>query len=136
MDVTGIGDVAALLKDGLDRLFPNKNDPAYIQAQAALVTAQSAGTLKQMDDNFQSAIEQIKVNAAEAAQPGLHFRDGAGWVCVAGLAVTIFKPLIEWGTALAGHPITLPPVDSTTTNDILMGLLGLGGMHLYQQVKK
>lgn len=135
LDVTGIGDVAALLKDGIDRLFPNKNDPAYISAQAALIQAQSAGTLKAMDDNFQLQIEQIKANAAEAAQPGLHFRDGAGWVCVAGFAIALLKPLLEWGCTLAGHPVTLPAVDTTTATTMLMALLGLGGMHVYQQVK-
>lgn len=136
MDLTGIGDVAALIKDGLDRIFPNKSDPAYIQAQAALVNAQTAGALKQLDDNFQLAVEQIKANAAEAAQPGMHFRDGAGWVCVAGFAFLVLKAPIEWAAALAGHPITLPAPDTSISTDMLLGLLGLGGMHVYQQTKK
>lgn len=135
MDITGFGDVASLLKDGLDRLFPNKNDPAYIQSQAALVTAQTAGTLKGMDEAFQLAIEQIKANAAEAAQPGLHFRDGAGWVCVIGFAIMVLKAPIEWACAISGHPVTLPAPDTSISTDMLLGLLGLGGMHVYQSTK-
>lgn len=135
MDVTGIGDVASLLTTAINKLWPNKNDPAYIAAQTALLQAQQAGALKELDDQFQQNIEQIKANAAEAAQPGLHFRDGAGWTCVAGFAVTVLKPLIEWGCVLVGHPVTLPAVDTSTSTTMLFALLGLGGMHVYQQAK-
>lgn len=134
LDITGIGSVASLIETGINKIWP---DPAQrAQAQAALLSAQQAGTLKQLDDDFQLAIEQIKTNAAEAAQPGLHFRDGAGWVCVAAFAVMTLKPLIEWGAVLAGHPeIKLPPVDPSVAMTMLTGLLGLGGMHVYQQTK-
>lgn len=133
MDITGIGSVADLLKDGIDKIWP---DPAKAaEAKIALLQAQNAGALKQLDDDFQTSLEQIKANAAEAAQPGFHFRDGAGWVCVAAFALMALKTPIEWGMALAGHPITLPTFDSSMTNDMLFGLLGLGGMHVYGQVK-
>lgn len=135
MDVTGLGSVADLANSIIGRLWPNKSDPAYIAAQSALLTAQQAGTLKELDDQFQTNIEQIKADAAEAAQPGLHFRDGAGWVCVAGFAFSILKSPIEWGCTLAGHPVALPTVDTSTSTTLLFALLGLGGMHVYQQVK-
>jgi len=135
LDAIGLGSVADLVKDGLDRLFPNKNDPAYLAAQAALTTAQGAAALKSMDDQFQLAIEQVKANAAEAATPGFHFRDGAGWVCVAAFAFAALKAPIEWGATLAGHPVSLPSVDTSITTSMLLGLLGLGGMHAYQQIK-
>ena len=133
-DLTGIGSVADLIKDGIDKIWP---DPAQkAAAQAALLTAQQAGTLKQLDDNFQLAIEQIKANAAEAAQPGWHFRNGAGWVCVVSFAIAALKAPIEWGAALAAHPLTLPSVDTSTTIPMLFALLGLGSMHVYQQAKQ
>lgn len=136
LDLTGIGSVANLIKDGIDRLFPNKSDPAYVAAQAALINAQTAGTLKAMDDEFQLALEQIKTNAAEASQPGFHFRDGAGWVCVTAFAIAALKAPIEWGCALAGHPVTLPSVDTSTTVPLLFALLGVGTMHVYQATNK
>jgi len=78
---------------------------------------------------------QTDANTAEAAQPGLHFRDGAGWVCVASFAISSLKAPVEWVAAFSGHPVTLPTVDTTLTYSMLIGLLGLGGMHTYQVSK-
>lgn len=131
MDITGIGSVADLFTTAINKIWPDPT--ARAQAQAALLTAQQAGALKQLDDEFQIQLEQIKTNAAEAATPGFHFRDGAGWVCVAGFALATLKAPIEWACALVGHPVTLPVVDTSTTTTMLFALLGLGGMHVYQQ---
>lgn len=132
MDITGIGSVADLLTTAINKIWPDPTQRAA--AQVAILQAQQAGALKELDDQFQENIEQIKANAAEAATPGFHFRDGAGWVCVAGFALATLKAPIEWACALAGHPVTLPSVDTSTSNSMLMALLGLGGMHVYQQV--
>jgi Holin of 3TMs, for gene-transfer release len=134
LDLSGFGSVADLFKDGIDKIWP---DPAQkAAAQVALLQAQQAGLFKQMDADLQVALEQIKANAVEAAQPGFHFRDAAGWVCVASFVTLVLKPLIEWGCALAHYPVTLPAVDTSTTVPMLFGLLGIGGMHLYQQTKQ
>lgn len=133
LDLTGFGSVADLLKDGMDKIWP---DPAKkAEVTIALMNAQNAGLFKQMDADLQARLEQIKANAAEAAQPGFHFRDGAGWVCVLAFGIMALKAPIEWGASLAGHPVTLPSVDTSVTTDMLLGLLGLGGMHMYQQTK-
>lgn len=133
LDITGIGSVASLVSNIADKIWPDPTKRA--EAQAALLAAQQAGTLKQLDDDFQLAIEQIKANAAEAAQPGFHFRDGAGWVCVIAFAIMALKAPVEWACALMGKPVVLPSVDTSVTTDMLLGLLGLGGMHAYQQSK-
>lgn len=134
LDFTGIGSVADLFTTVANKIWP---DPAArAAAQAALLQAQQAGALKQLDDDFQTNLEQIKVDAAEAATPGLHFRDGAGWVCVAGFALATLKAPIEWACALVGHAIVLPSVDTSTSTTMLFALLGLGGMHMAQQLKK
>jgi hypothetical protein len=46
------------------------------------------------------------------------------------------KSPIEWVTSLAGHPVTLPSVDTSTTTTMLFALLGLGGMHVYAATQK
>jgi len=133
MDITGIGSIASLLQTGIDKIWP---DPAKAaEAKIALMNAQNAGALKELDDQFQQNIEQIKANAAEAATPGFHFRDGAGWVCVTGFAIDILKSPIEWVANLSGHPVTLPSVDTSTTTTMLFALLGLGGMHSYDKAQ-
>lgn len=119
MDVTGIGAAADLVKTIVSRVWPDKS--AEEQAQIAAV--------------LQSQKAQTDVDQVEAGQPGMHFRDGAGWVCVAAFALAALRAPIEWGCAMAGHPITLPSPDTSLTNDMLLGLLGLGSMHVYQSVK-
>lgn len=133
LDVAGIGSVADLIKDGIDKIFPDPTQKAA--AQVALLQAQQAGTLKALDDQFQTNIEQIKANAAEASKPGLSFRDGAGWVCVIGFAIATLKSPIEWAASLVGHPITLPAVDTGTSTTMLFALLGIGGMHVYEKTR-
>jgi hypothetical protein len=134
LDITGIGSVADLLGKAVDKIWPNPADAAA--AKIALLNAQNAGALKQLDDQFNLNIEQIKANAAEAAKPGLSFRDGAGWVCVIAFAISALKSPIEWACSLAGHPVTLPSVDTSTSTTMLMALLGIGGMHVYEATQK
>jgi hypothetical protein len=119
MDITPFGAVAGLADDVVKRLFPDKTAEEQAKLAAAATIIQG----------------QLAANTAEAAQPGLHFRDGAGWVCVAGFALMVLRAPIEWACTLAGHPITLPQADTSTSMDMLMGLLGLGGMHVYQQTQ-
>jgi Holin of 3TMs, for gene-transfer release len=134
LDAMGIGSIADLIKDGIDKIFPNPAEAAA--AKIALLNAQNAGALKSLDDQFNLNIEQIKANAVDEAKPGLSFRDGAGWVCVIGFAIATLKSPIEWAASLSGHPVTLPSVDTATSTTMLFALLGIGGMHVYEQTQK
>jgi Holin of 3TMs, for gene-transfer release len=133
-DITGLGAVADLVGNVIDKIFPDKTQAAA--AKAALAQAQLEGSLKSIDDQYQIQIEQIKANAAAEAKPGLSFRDGAGWVCVIGFTLAILKAPIEWACTLAGHTITLPAVDTSTITTMLFALLGIGGMHVYEKTQK
>jgi hypothetical protein len=134
LDALGIGSIADLLKTGIDKIWPDPTQAAA--AKIALLNAQNAGALKDLDDQFQTNIEQIKANAVDEAKPGLSFRDGAGWVCVVGFAIATLKSPIEWACNLAGHAITLPSVDTSTLTTMLFALLGIGGMHVYEKTQK
>lgn len=133
LDITGIGSIADLLSTAVSKIWPDPTQAAA--AKIALLNAQQAGALKELDDQFQTNIEQIKANAVDEAKPGLSFRDGAGWLCVAGFAFATLKAPIEWGCLLAGHTVSLPSVDTTTLTTMLFALLGISGMHVYQQTK-
>jgi hypothetical protein len=115
--VTGAEDAVSSIANLIGRFFPDKTE---------VEKAQLAGVLSIVQG-------QLAANTAEAAQPGLHFRDGAGWVCVFAFGLMTLKPVLEWGSVLVGHPITLPAIDTTVAMTMLSGLLGLGGMHVYQQ---
>lgn len=134
MDIAGIGSVADLLKTAADKIWPNPTEAAA--AKIALLNAEQAGAFKEMDAQLQTNLAQIQANAVEAAKPGFNFRDGAGWTCVIGFAISVLKAPIEWGCSIIGHPITLPSVDTSTITTLLFALLGVSGMHMYQQTQK
>ena len=116
--ITGAEDVISGITGLVARFFPDKTEVEKAQLASVLSVIQG----------------QLAANTAEAAQPGLHFRDGAGWVCVFAFGVMTLKPLIEWGSILAGHKVELPSIDTSVAMTMLSGLLGLGTMHVYQQV--
>ena len=126
MDITGIGEAAGAVEKVLGMFFPDKT---------AEDRARLAQALAIMQIQAQANAAQSAVNKQAAAVQGFTFRDGAGWVCVAGFAVNVLRPLIAWGFAIGGHPIALPEMDTSQTLPMLLGLLGLGGMHAYQSVK-
>lgn len=132
-DLTGFGSIAELLNTAVGKIWPNPADAAA--AKVAILNAQQAGALKEMDAQLQVNLEQIKANAVAEAKPAISFRDGAGWVCVVAFGIATLKSPIEWVCALAGHPVTLPSVDTSTSTTLLIGLLGLGGMHVYEKTQ-
>lgn len=130
----GLSDIAGAVLGIIDKIIPDK--AAAAQAKLQLLQLQQQGEFKEIDAQIAAAGQQTAINAAEAAKGEFSFRDGAGWVCVLAFALMALKAPIEWASALAGHPITLPAMDTGTTTDMLMGLLGLGGMHVYQSASK
>ena len=104
-DIFGGGQVADLIKEGLKIAFP---DPAKrAEAEAALLNAQNAGAFKQMDQDFQVQMEQIKTNAIEAASPSFWvsgWRPGAGWVGVVSLSLIYIPKAIVLTTVPSCGP--------------------------------
>ena len=125
--------LSALLDIGgkvIDRVWP---DPA--QAAAAkleLFKLQQSGELAQIAG-------QMDVNKAEAANPNVFvsgWRPFSGWVCGLGFGVQfVFGPLAEWGSALYGHPVKFPPMDTGTMMPLLLGMLGLGGLRTAEKIQ-
>jgi hypothetical protein len=125
--------VSALLDIGskvIDRVWP---DPA--QAAAAkleLMKLQQSGELAQIAG-------QMEINKVEAANPSVFvsgWRPSIGWVCSAGFAVQfVIGPLAEWGSALYGHPVKFPTMDTGTMMPLLLGMLGLGGLRTAEKLQ-
>ena len=125
--------VSALLDIGgkvLDRVFP---DPAQqAAARLELLKLQQSGELTQIAG-------QMEINKVEAANPSVFvsgWRPAIGWVCGAGFAVQfVVGPLAEWGSALYGHPVKFPQMDTGTMMPLLLGMLGLGGMRTAEKIQ-
>jgi hypothetical protein len=81
---------------------------------------------------------QMEINKVEAASSSLFvsgWRPSVGWVCSAGFAVQfIVGPLAEWGSALYGHPVKFPQMDTGTMMPLLLGMLGLGGLRTAEKL--
>jgi len=125
--------VSALLDIGgkvLDRVFP---DPAQQSAaKLELMKLQQSGELAQLAG-------QMDINKIEAASSSLFvsgWRPAIGWICGAGFGVQfVIGPLAEWGSALYGHPVKFPQMDTGTMMPLLLGMLGLGGMRTAEKIQ-
>ena len=124
---------SALLDVGskvIDRVWP---DPAQAaSAKLELMKLQQSGELALIAG-------QMDINKVEAANPSVFvsgWRPGIGWVCGAGFAVQfVVGPLAEWGSALYGHPVKFPQMDTGTMMPLLLGMLGLGGMRTAEKIQ-
>jgi hypothetical protein len=120
----------------IDKLIP---DPvAKAQAQAEAIRMQQAGEFKEIDAAVQLAIAQMEINKIEAAAPDIFrggWRPAVGWVCVIGLLYTyLLQPLLTWTSGIAHIP-TPPPLDLQELLVLLGGMLGFGGMRMFERLK-
>ena len=123
MDATGIGAVADLASTVISRLWPDKTEQERAQLAAALTIVQG----------------QLDANKVEASSPSVFvggWRPGVGWVCVAALACQyIARPRVQWVGIVSGHPLPdLPGIDAQLW-ELMLGMLGLGGLRSYEKVK-
>jgi hypothetical protein len=125
--------VSALLDIGgkvLDRVFPDPTQQAA--ARLELLKLQQSGELTQIAG-------QMEINKVEAANPSIFvsgWRPAIGWICGAGFAVQfVIGPLAEWGSALYGHPVKFPTMDTGTMMPLLLGMLGLGGLRTAEKLQ-
>lgn len=136
-DITGIGSVLDFGSKIIDRIWP---DPAQRDAaKLELFKAQQAGEFKQMDQAFELAKGQIGVNQAEAASANLFtsgWRPAIGWVCAAALAYQyVGRPLVAWAFAVAGHPLAPMPGLDDNLWQLMLGMLGLGGLRTFEKIQ-
>jgi hypothetical protein len=137
LDITGIGSLADLVGKVVDRVWPDATRAQEIKLE--LFKAEQAGALQELTNAWDNAKAQLEVNRAEASTGSLFiagWRPFVGWVC--GFAMVykyILEPMLIFGFAAAGKPVTLPPFDFTTMVSVLMGMLGLGAMRSYEKVK-
>jgi hypothetical protein len=134
------GGIADLLNTVITRVWPDKTAQQQAQQQFALQLAQmqQAGELDQFDKQVQLALEQVQVNNTEAAN-GNFFVSGARpaimWICGGGLGYQFLcRPLFSWASVAWWHVPIPPTLDMSTLSTLLFGLLGLGTMHVTENV--
>lgn len=120
-----------LVNSVVDRLIPDK-------AAAEKAKLEMAAALQSQE--FQIQIEQIKVNAAEAANTNWFVagaRPAVMWICAAALAyASIIEPVARFvAHVLFGYAGAFPVIDTNLTMQVLFGILGLGAFRTVEKIK-
>lgn len=134
------GGVADLISTVIKRVWPDKEAQQQAQQQfdLQLLQMQQRGELDQFDGQVKLALAQVQTNNTEAAN-GNFFVSGARpavmWVCTTGLAYQIVaRPFLQWASIGWWHVPIPPAIDTNTLMTLLVGLLGLGTMHMTENV--
>ena len=82
---------------------------------------------------------QMKINEVEAAHPSIFvsgWRPMVGWTGAVALAyIAIVEPLLRLAATLYGYDGTFPAIDTSITLQVLLGMLGIGGMRSFDKLK-
>jgi len=131
--VFGIDEAVAagskLIDDVVTRIWPDATE-----IEKAKISQASA----EIQNGYNLVLGQLKINEVEASSPHWFVaaaRPAAMWVGVVSLAYSgIGVSFLSW-LALCFNLPALPAVDPSAANNILLGLLGLGGYRTLEKVK-
>ena len=127
--LTAILDVAGKV---IDRVIPDK---------AAAQKAKDELASQETKNEFNLALGQIQINLEEAKSTNWFvsgWRPFVGWTCGAALAyVAVLEPFVRF-VAIVGFTYKggFPVIDTTITLQVLLGMLGLGGMRSFEKTRK
>lgn len=120
-DPIGLGAVATLATDLIDRLFPDKIAQAKEREEYLLKAQELDNTLAQA----QSAVNQVEAGNTSIFVSG--WRPAVGWTCaLAFLYHMIIVPLGQWYLSLKGIKYDMPVFNDALLSTTLTGMLGLG----------
>ena len=113
-----------------DRVIPDK--AAAEKAKLDLLREASG-------QEFNLALEQIKVNMKEAEHPNVFisgWRPAIGWTCVIGLFWNfVGHPMTTWAATLWFPDFTPPELLAENLLELTLGMLGLAGMRAWEKYK-
>lgn len=90
--------------------------------------------VQQEPDKWQAKINMIEARHRTIFVAG--WRPFIGWICGTGLGMNfVFFPLMEWLSALFGHFIKRPDMDTGALMTLVISLLGLGATRTYEKMK-
>lgn len=126
-----IGTIADFAKAVLERVVPDPKQKA--DALLELAKLEQSGDLAAMAQQ----VEINKLDAVSSDKFQSRARPFIMWVCGGALALQlIVGPLISYGSALAGRPLTPPVMETELLTTMLIGMLGLGGMRTVEKLNK
>ena len=115
--------MADLATSVINKIWPDKSEQEKAQIAAAVQIVQG----------------QLDINKQEAASSSLFvagWRPAVGWVCAAALLYQyLLRPLAGGIMAAVGHPIPPMPALDDALWQLLLGMLGLGGLRTAEKIK-
>lgn len=122
----------------IERFFPDPEKKAA--AQLELLKMQQNGELAALAAETDLAKAQIAVNVEEAKSGSLFiagWRPMVGWCGALGLAyVALVEPMARFVAQVGfGYTGAFPVIDTTVTLQVLLGILGLGGMRTIEKAR-
>jgi hypothetical protein len=122
----GIDDAIAAGLKIADKFIP---DPA---AKAKFESELRADLLKW--DGSQMAVNQAEAGSSDLFVAG--WRPAVGWLCAAAIGWQyVLVPLGLWGAYATGHAVPAPPPIDEHLWELLVGMLGLGGLRTLEKLR-
>jgi hypothetical protein len=129
MNPVFVAPIFGLIKDILGRVLPDNE----ARRKAEIEVLQ---TLQNQD--FETVLKQLEINAKEAAHPSRWVSGGRPffiWIGGVGfLYAVLIQPLLVWWATIKGWP-TPPDVNIDLLWVVISGLLGLGTMRSFDKLK-
>lgn len=130
-------DLVPLLGKLLDRVLPDPQMAA--DAKLKMMEMAQNGELEQMHAEANLAQGQIDVDKIEAGNSNIFvsgWRPFIGWICGVSLAYAgLIEPFSRFLAQVIFHYVgAFPVVDTTVTLQVLLGLLGLGGLRTFEKI--
>lgn len=138
MSINPLDAVFELGKGLIDRVWPDPQQQAVELRK--LEELKQRGDLAELNAHVQQIQGQLRINEKEAEHPSVFvagWRPFVGWVGGFSLAyMGILEPFMRFIAKMLGYDGEFPVLDTTLTMQVLLGMLGIGGMRSYDKRNK
>lgn len=121
----------------LDKLIPDKE--AAAKAKIELAALAQKGELAELEAITNLNVGQMEINKQEAASKHLFvagWRPFIGWTCGAAICwVFLGQPIAEFILVANGHEVDLPNVHGEYLFELVLAMLGMGGLRTFEKIK-
>jgi hypothetical protein len=133
----GILSFLPLVGKVLDSIFPDKQQAE--KAKLALLELQQKGDLAELEAELKLNLAQIEVNKEDSKSEYCFrsmYRPAAAWVGVLALLwVCFLAPVTQFILNLNHLEVQMPRIESDILFNVIIGLLGIGGMRTFEKMK-
>ena len=119
----------------INKIWPDENKRA--EEMRKLEALRQTGDLARLDAHVKLLVGQMEVNKVEAAHRSLFvagWRPAIGWICAVAIGWNfIGHPIAEMINAFLENPAVLPEIATDNLFELVLGMLGLGGLRTYEK---